>query len=335
MKSFAQFVVESQSRMTTHGQIVGAIGEHKKAGEIVNPVYQDLGTQARRVFGTETRIGRDLILGVMHAGDGSQNRDDDISDLYYAWPSDSFQGLGKFEKILLKVEKMNKPNMGPVIKAGKDLLANWKPVAEDLKDLKTKVVKMTAKREQAREAAAKDMSAKFADSSSLIKVLESHLEEYKAAAKHRAEEFVKAKLDFLKGHDWNLDKAVPRHKGHYGTTAYKMTAQQRSLYQTITQAKSSRVGDPDIREPDRAGIDRYVKANVAAAEASYRDFMHKMITKIGKPVTHAKMEGSIWTNAVLTVTTHDGEEQVWNTKMILNFSKYQTMFNQFPSRRKK
>ena len=60
-----------------------------------------------------------------------------------------------------------------------------------------------------------------------------------------------------------------------------------------------------------------------------------MITKIGKPVTNAKMAGNIWTNAVLTVTTNDGEEQVWNTKMILNFSKYQKMFNQFPSRRKK
>ena len=75
--------------------------------------------------------------------------------------------------------------------------------------------------------------------------------------------------------------------------------------------------------------------SVQGAEASYRDFMHKMITKIGKPVVNAKMTGNIWTSAVLTVNTNDGEEQVWNTKMILNFSKYQKMFNQFPSRRKK
>jgi len=335
MKTFAQFVVEAQTRMTTHREITDAISGHKKAGEIVNPVYQDLGSQARRVFGKEAEIGRDLILKVMHA-DEAQNRDDDISDLYYAWPHDSFQGLVKFEKILLKVEKLNKKNMGPVIKAGKDLLVNWKPVSEDLKSLKDKVVKITAKREAARESAAKDMSAKFADSSSLIKVLESHLEEYKEAAKQRAEEFIKIRLDFLKKHDWNLDKAVPRHTGHYGSSSYKLTQTQRSLYQNITRVKSGRkVGEPEIREPDKQGIDRYVKANVDGAEASYRQFMQKMITKIGKPVTHAKMEGNIWTNAVLTVTTNDGEEQVWNTKMILNFSKYQTMFNQFPSRRKK
>lgn len=336
MKTFAEFVTESLGRMTTYDEIARAVASYKKAGEIMNPVYQDLGNQARRVFSNETRVGRDLILKVMHAAGGSQNRDDDISDLYYAWPSDSFQGLGKFEKTLLKVEKLDKANMGPVIKTGKDILATWKPVADDLKALKDKIVKVTAKREQARAIAAKDMSAKFANSSSLIKVLESHLGEYKAAAHQRATEFIKAKLDFLKKHDWDLNKAMPRHTGHYGT-AYKMTESQRSLYRSITRAQhaSLRPGEPDIREPDQQGIDRYVKSSVEGAEASYRDFMQKMITKIGKPVVDAKMIGNIWTNAILTVTTNDGEEQVWNTKMILNFSKYQTMFNQFPSRRKK
>jgi hypothetical protein len=75
--------------------------------------------------------------------------------------------------------------------------------------------------------------------------------------------------------------------------------------------------------------------NKKGAEDAYRDFMEKMIQKIGKPVVDAKMTGNIWTNAVLTVTTDDNEEQVWHTQMILNFSKYQKMFNQFPSRRKK
>lgn len=336
MKTFAEFVTESLGRMTTHGEIVHAIGGYKKAGEIMNPVYQDLGSQARRVFGKETEIGRNMILKVMHADDGAQNHDEDINDLYFAWPHDSFQGLGKFEKILLKVEKANRPNMGPVIQAGKDVVANWKPVAEDIKALKDKVVKMTTKHAQAREVAAKDMSTKFADSSSLIKVLESHLGEYKAAAHQRAVEFIKSKLDFLMKHDWDLNKAVPRHTGHYGAD-YKMTESQRSLYRSITRTKSAsvRVGEPDIREPDQHMIDRYVRVSVEGAENSYREFMHKMITKIGKPVVDAKMIGNIWTNAVLTVTTNDGEEQVWNTKMILNFSKYQTMFNQFPSRRKK
>lgn len=335
MKTFNQFMAESYVRMTSHGEIVAAIAAHKKAGEIMNPVFQDLGSQARRVFRKDAEDGRDWLLTVMHAGDGSQNRDNDISDLYYAWPSDSFQSLGKFEKTLLKVEKMNKKNMATVIKTGKELLADWKPVAADLKALKDKVVKTTTKRAEAKQVAAKEMGAKFYDSSSLIKVLEGHLDEYKAMAKKRAEEFVQNKLDFLKKHEWNLNKAVPRATG-YGTD-YKVTQAQRSLYGTITKAKTPnpRVGEPDIREPNPQGIARYVKASVDGAEASYRDFMQKMITKIGKPVVNAKMAGNIWTSAVLTVTTNDGEEQVWNTKMILNFSKYALMFNQFPSRRKK
>jgi len=82
-------------------------------------------------------------------------------------------------------------------------------------------------------------------------------------------------------------------------------------------------------------IDRYIEMNKQGAEDAYRNFMEKMIQKIGKPVVDAKMTGNIWTNAVLTVNTDDGEEQVWHTQMILNFSKYQKMFNQFPSRRKK
>jgi hypothetical protein len=333
MKSFSQFIIES--RMTSHKEIVDAIATHKKAGEIVNPVFQDLGSQARRVFGKDAGEGREMILSVMHSGDGSLNRDNDISDLYYAWPHDSFVSLGKFEKILLKVEKMNKPKMATVIKAGKELVADWKPVAADLATLKTKVVKMTTKRAEAKEVATKVMADKFNDSSSLIKVLEGHLGEYKTAAKQRAEDFIKTKLDYLEKHDWDLNKAVPRATG-YGSD-FKAKQAQRSIYSAITKAKTlnPRVGEPDTREPNPQGIARYVALSVEGAEASYRDFMHKMITKIGKPVTSAKMAGNIWTSAVLTVQTNDGEEQVWNTKMILNFSKYQKMFNQFPSRRKK
>jgi hypothetical protein len=47
----------------------------------------------------------------------------------------------------------------------------------------------------------------------------------------------------------------------------------------------------------------------------------KMIDKIGKTVAKAKMVGSPWTGSTLSVPTHDGEEQVWDNKMIINQSK--------------
>jgi hypothetical protein len=155
-------------------------------------------------------------------------------------------------------------------------------------------------------------------------------------AKTRATEFINNKLDALKKVDWHIDKVAPRPNSNYGYgTDYKTAAAKRSLYTSITTSKSSRVGGSDVVEPNRPAIERYIDNAVKGAEESYRNFMAKMIQKIGKPVMDAKMTGNIWTNATLHVTTNDGEEQVWNTKMILNFSKYQTMFNQFPSRRKK
>jgi hypothetical protein len=230
--------------------------------------------------------------------------------------------------------KLKDAKFKDVITAGNDVVKKWAPVAADLKALKGMVVKATQKRAEAKQAASTAMGKKFADSSSLIKIFESHLQEYKDMAEKRAKEFVQDRLNFLKKHDWDLDKAVPRTKNY---SDYKAVEQRRSILTSITKSKGStrRYGEPDIREPDQVMIDRYVEMNVRGAEDAYRSFMQKMIEKIGKPVVDAKMTGNIWTNAVLTVTTDDGEEQVWNTKMILNFSKYQKMFNQFPSRRKK
>lgn len=324
MKSFKNYITEA--RMTTHQEIVDAIAAHKKAGEILNPVYQDLGSQARRIFGKDCEHVRELIL--KHFGSGDKT--EELNNLYYDWPYDSFASLGKAEKSLSKV-KGSKYN--DVVTAANEVIKKWKPVASDLKELKGKVVKVTQKRAEAKEVAAKEMSKKFADSSSLIKVLESHLKEYKDGAEKYAIKFVEDRLNFLKKHDWNLDKAVPRDRYGYDKSA----EQKRNMLKSITKSKSAYLkhGEDDIREPNQEMIKRFIDMNVKAAEDSYKSFMQKMIQKIGKPVIDAKMTGNIWTNAILTVTTNDGEQQVWETKMIINFSKYQQMFNQFPSRRKK
>lgn len=325
MKKFSSFI--SEARMTTVGEITAAIAKHKKAGEILNPEYQDLGGQARRVFAGDTRHVQELVLKHFREGDKTP----ELNDFYYSWPSDSFASLNKSAKLLAKIKG---PQYKDVITAGNQVVKTWAPIAADLKELKGKVVKVTQKRAEAKAVAATEMGKKFSDSSSLIKIFESHLQEYKDMAETRAKQFVQDRLDFLKKHDWDLDKAVPRTKSY---NDYKTTEQKRSLLSSLTKSKhaSRRVGEPDIREPDQAKIDHYVKLNVQGAEDAYRSFMQKMIEKIGKPVVDAKMTGNIWTNATLTVTTDDGDQQVWNTKMILNFSKYQKMFNQFPSRRKK
>jgi hypothetical protein len=163
------------------------------------------------------------------------------------------------------------------------------------------------------------------------------MNEYIAMAEKRAKDFVDDKLETLKKHDMDLNKVAPMPNSRMGASEYKTAQAKRDLYRSITKStkNSIRQGEPDIREPNKAMIDRYIEMNKKGAEDAYRNFMEKMIQKIGKPVVDAKMKGNIWTNAILTVTTDDNEEQVWHTQMILNFSKYQKMFNQFPSRRKK
>ena len=331
MKSFKSYIREA--RMTTVSEITAAIAGHKKAGEILNPVYQDLVDQAKRVMRNDTYSSKpDELLDLVRA-----DRDDpDLTELYYT-SFDGFVSHGKIEKLVNKLEKKNKPQYKHMIKSVRDYLKIWKPIGEDLKYLKGKVVKVTQKRAEAKAVATTALQKKFSDSSTLIKILESHLNEYKKMAETRAREFVKKRLDYFKSHEWNLDKAAPNPSSFYGETDYKMKKAARDALEAFTKSKNTnrRHGEPDIREPDQAKIEHYVKLNVQGAEDAYRSFMQKMIEKIGKPVVNANMAGNIWTNAVLTVTTNDGEEQIWNTKMILNFSKYQTMFNQFPSRRKK
>lgn len=328
MKTFKTYIAES--RMTSHGEIVAAIAGYKRAGEILNPAYQDLGSQARRIFGTDTRHVNELILAHMHAGD----RSPELNDLYYSWPSDSFASLGKAAKLLAKVKD---PKYNNVIKAANTVINMWKPVADDLKELKGKVVKVSQKRAEVKAAAAAVMTGKKADSAALIKILDSHMNEYIQMAKKRATEFVNDKLATLKKSDWDLNKVAPSPHSRMSSSEYKSAQAKRDIYRSITKStvSSIRPGQPDICEPNHVMIDRYIEMNVRGAEDAYKSFMEKMIQKIGKPVIDAKMTGNIWTNATLTVTCDDGEDQVWSTQMILNFSKYQKMFNQFPSRRKK
>jgi hypothetical protein len=179
-------------------------------------------------------------------------------------------------------------------------------------------------------AAAKDMSNKMQDSSSLIKVLESHFGEYMKKAEQQIKESIKKRLDNLERHGWDLNQIASAR--NYD----KNTSSLRAMYTVIASPKDGNAygSNPNIMKADHEKIAHYTAAALDGAKQDYEDFVHKMITKTGKPVIDAKMVGNIWTDATLTVTTNDGEQQVWHTKIIVNMSKYQVLFNQFPTRRK-
>lgn len=328
MKTFKSYITEARM---DHDAIVKAIAAYKHAGEILNPRFNEL----KSAISYDMRHGKfspkDELLTLIR--DERNDRDFDLNDLYYT-SFDSLAALGKIEKLAAKLHKKNNPRYKKMLAGVDQFVKAWKPVAADMKLLKTKIVKATQKRAEAKLAMNDAMAKKFADSSSLIRIFESHMDEYKQRTADEAKAFVKRLLDNLKKDDWDLDKIAPL---SFGRSDYRMMRNKRDLYQMITKASKSSYGrgEPHIVQPDRAKINRYVEMNVQGAEDSYRGFMEKMIQKIGKPVIDATMTGNIWTNATLTVTTDDGEQQVWSTKMIVNFSKYNKMFNQFPSRRKK
>lgn len=332
MKKFKRYITEARM---DHDDIVKAIAAYKHAGEILNPRFNDL----KSAVSHDMRYGKfspkDELLNLVRQERGA-DRDPDLNDLYYT-SFDSLVSIGKIEKLAAKLHKKNNPKYKKMLKAVDAFVKAWKPIADDMKFLKTKIVKVSQKRAEAKQATNATMARKFADSSSLIKIFESHMQEYINRAKQEASKFVKAQIDVLRKNGWDLDKVAPSPNFRMGHDEYMMAKNKRSLYNSFTKPVSSsmRRGDPYIVKADQSLIDRYIEMNAKGAEDAYRNFMGKMIQKIGKPVIDAKMTGNIWTNAVLTVTTDDGEQQVWSTRMILNFSKYNKMFNQFPSRRKK
>lgn len=331
MKTFKSYITEARM---DHDAIVKAIAAYKHAGEILNPRFNELKSAISYAMRYGGNLGSKpnglLELSRENRGD---TYDEDLDNLYYT-SFDSLASIGKIEKLAAKLHKKNNPKYKAMLKNVDEFVKAWKPVAADMKFLKTKIVKATQKRAEAKLAMNDAMAKKFADSSSLIRIFESHMDEYKQRTADEAKAFVKRLLDNLKKDGWDLDKIAPL---SFGRSDYRMMRNKRDLYQMITKASKSSYGrgEPHIVQPDRAKINRYVEMNVQGAEDSYRGFMEKMIQKIGKPVIDATMTGNIWTNATLTVTTDDGEQQVWSTKMIVNFSKYNKMFNQFPSRRKK
>ena len=76
-----------------------------------------------------------------------------------------------------------------------------------------------------------------------------------------------------------------------------------------------------------------VAAVTDAAGADFDGYVAKLATKIDQRIVTAKLEGSLWTNSVLTVLTEGGVSQVWHTHCIINVSVLGNAFNQWPTRR--
>lgn len=307
-----------------------------RAGSIYKPDYENLKHDIDR---TIEKVSKKMIDEPYWYGSGGKWNDIDeaLGPLYGPnYARDVLALKNKLARVKSEAGKNTE-----VYKAVKAFYEKYKTVAENLAQLKTMVVTASMKRDAKKKVQAEEKAKKHVSSATLVKVLEEHMQEYIDRAVEMKKESIEYLAKQLKKVDWDLDKIhVQADYRKHGRTEHQRLNNMRAPYFQIFEVEShadSYSRDPNKhtklkRSPKKEKL--VLEATREAAKKSYLEWVDKMIDKIGAPVVKAKMTGDPWHGSTLTVETDAGETQTWHTKMILNFSKYGTMFNQFPSLRK-
>lgn len=235
--------------------------------------------------------------------------DENASNLYYAMAHD-VNGLNTMKK--------NATKMGndPFGQAALELYAEYAPLAAKLKELKPMIVTVTQQRAEKKEAEKQVKTSRMDSASILVDLLKEHHDEYVDRARKMGEDYhnrVMANLEKAGG----IEVAAPAPNSRMSREEYRYAKAKREFFIQMLSTTAEKYGDEEAK----------------GAHMAYMEWVYKLITKIGKPIEKANVSGNPWTGSRIAVVTNDGETQVWNTKMILNQSKYGKLFNQFPTRR--
>lgn len=212
-----------------------------------------------------------------------------------------------------------------------EFVAKYKGIAVKVIELKSKTVSAVKRREQKAERAEQARKAKFTEYKTLVDVLQQHIDDYvKQAGKMAVEDF-DAWMVQIEKCGWSLDRVAPAGES---TDQYELRVfkdRRRTLFLSITEPASET--DRITRKFSIELKAEYVEREKDAAHEDYMAWIYKMIQKIGQPVDAAEMNGDPWIQSIVSVTCRDGSKQTWHTQMIINRSKYDRAFHQFPSRR--
>jgi len=279
-----------------------------KDGEVYKADWTDAKQAISRQIDRAGEVSRNIYLALDNAARESYN------DLYWDVP----HGLTE----LNKAEKTAKKSPdGPFKKSVLDLVATYKPLKDKLEQLKSLVVTAQQRREVVKTQQATQRSAEEGSAEALVSALRENREVYVDAARQRALTFINRVKDRIKSAG-GLDKIAPTPKWNPkedNREEYEKSKNKRAFYTMM----------------DKISSEEYANREAQMAGDSYDSWVYKLVQKIGKPVTQADVTGDPWTGSTISVTTNDGEQQIWDTKMIINRSKLGKMFNQFPTRRVK
>lgn len=314
---FSKLMIEEKMR-----ELETLVQKYLNAGEIMNQQYKDLKFDADRVI---EKLGNEIAKEHTH-GKGQELDALGLSDLSWAIP-DSTLGLLALKNKLKKFVKIDHP----LATALRKLYDDHHELAEQIKELKTKVVTATQKRDEVKKEVEVQKNQRFSDSKPLITELMKFIDVYVAEAETRAEAKYKSVLDTVKQHDWNLDELAPKPHSNMSRGEYRAASNYRMFLVSLFDKD---VNDPFIKHSS-VKKHRFIDMIKDQARTDYLGWINKMTEKIGKPVASASVKGNPWVDSVLSVITIDGEVQVWDTQMIINTSKLGKLFNQFPSTRKK
>ena len=175
-------------------------------------------------------------------------------------------------------------------------------------------------------------------------------EEAIARAEKEERKYIAALLANLKAVDWKISKIAPdvdwyqfkkmEQAGTMSREQYDRAVAKHAQYMAYCEKVQGQTyevlntdGHPDlIVAADERKIEDSVLNERRAAHDHYQKFVCKLVKKIGTHVA-ATLDGNhVWGYSYLTVTMPDNTTQVWKTHQIVNRSKFNKLFNQWPSK---
>lgn len=297
------------------------VQKYLNGGEISNPIFQEL---KRKINRRTEKLGN-AISDEFVRGKGEELEKLGLWELLFDVPSN-------FQQIIALKNKLKKVTIKhPFVDALQKIYDDNEELIEMMKELKTKIKTTAQKREEVKVVNDLVKHQRYHDTAPMVKELEKFIEEYVDEAERVGKMHYDNIMKKLDEAEWNIDIIVPKPNNRMSTGAYRAANNYRAFIMSLVSHKHD---DPFVKE-DLVKKVHYIDMIKDQARGDYLAWINKMTEKVGKPVQFAEVRGNPWSYSVLTVTTADGEEQVWHTQMIINTSKFGKLFNQFPTTRKK
>jgi hypothetical protein len=132
------------------------------------------------------------------------------------------------------------------------------------------------------------------------------------------------------------DSKVSREKYRSMENAHNFASKITTYHSSKNPNGFSHYRGPKFVERCEDGIARVIEEVRDMAAQSFEAYAAKLTGKIGDGITSAVThQRDLWYDSDLTVERTDGSVEVWNTKIITNYSRYGLAFNQFPTRKMK